>query len=170
MNHVMKAFIGNGYTCSFTKPLRKHDGEGEEDRPPTFHLPYVASMNERIRRVCKDSNIRMVFRPPFSPSSKQMLSTRYRAPAERCTMTRLHVDLKHVWRMLVWKASQIILDGGPSMNSMLEFVIKEAICIRTTLESLHFNRDSGYNISDCTYRKLRAGTPAGHTHPTTLYR
>ena len=52
----------------------------------------------------------------------------------------------------------------------MELVVKEAICIRTTPENSHFNRDGGYDIPDCwiaTYRKLRGGTHAGHTHPTT---
>ena len=67
-NHLMKAFRGNGYPRSFirsasaSKPPREHDGEREEERPPTVHLPYVASVSERIRRVCKDFNIRALFR------------------------------------------------------------------------------------------------------------
>ena len=37
-------------------------GRREEERPPTVHLPYVAGVSERIRKVCKDFNIRMVFK------------------------------------------------------------------------------------------------------------
>ena len=67
-NHLMKAFVGNGYLCSFihsvsaAKPSREHDGEGEEDRPSIVHLLYVAGVSEQISRVCKDLNIRAVFR------------------------------------------------------------------------------------------------------------
>ena len=49
-------------------------------------------------------------------------------------------------------------------------VMKEAICIRTTPESSHFNCDGRYDIPDCwiaTYRKLRGETRAGRTYPAT---
>ena len=52
----------------------------------------------------------------------------------------------------------------------MELVVKEAICIWMTPESLHFNRNGRYNISDCwiaKYRKLRGGTHTGCTHLTT---
>ena len=58
----------SGYPHSFirctsvAKPPREHDREGKEDRPPTVHLPYVAGVSEQIRRLCKDFDIRAVFR------------------------------------------------------------------------------------------------------------
>ena len=67
-DHLMKAFVGNGYpwslirSASATKPPRERDGEREEERTPTVHLPYVAGVSERIRRVCRDFNIRTVFK------------------------------------------------------------------------------------------------------------
>ena len=33
-----------------------------EERPPTVHLPYVAGVSERIRRVYRDFNIRAVLK------------------------------------------------------------------------------------------------------------
>ena len=45
----------------FSSP-RGDEGEREEERPPTVRLPYVADVSERIRRVCKDFNIRAVFK------------------------------------------------------------------------------------------------------------
>ena len=111
----MKAFMENGYPHSFirsasaAKPPREHDGEKEEDRPPTVHLPYIGGVSEQIRKVCKDFNVRAVFgsRPtlrslltkvkdPLLWRSKQTMSTKYRAPAERCTSARLHVNSKHI--------------------------------------------------------------------------
>ena len=56
------------------------------------------------------------------------------------------------------------------VSRTMELVVKEAICIRTTPESLHFNHDGGYDIPDCwitTYQKLKGGTCTGRTHPTT---
>ena len=64
----MKAFVGNGYPHSFIryalapKVPREDEGEREEERPPTVRLPYVTGISERIRRVCKDFNIRAVFK------------------------------------------------------------------------------------------------------------
>ena len=58
-NHLMKAFMRNGYPRSFirfasaAKPWGEQDGEREEDRSPTVHLFYVAGVTERIRRVCR---------------------------------------------------------------------------------------------------------------------
>ena len=53
----------------------------------------------------------------------------------------------------------------------MELVVKKAISIRKTPESSHFKCDSGYDIPDCwiaaMYRKLRGGTRADHTQPTT---
>ena len=74
----MKASMGNSYPRSFirsasaAKPLREHDGEEEEDRPSTVHFPYMAGMSEQIRRVCKDFNIRAVFRS--GPTLRSLLT------------------------------------------------------------------------------------------------
>ena len=73
----MKAFMGNGYPCSFihsasaARAPRENDGEREEERPPTVPLSYVADVSEWIRTVCKDCNIKVVFksRPPSVHSS-----------------------------------------------------------------------------------------------------
>ena len=104
----MKDFMGDGYLRSFIcsasvpRPPREHDGETEEERPPTVHLPYVAGVSERIGRVCRDFNIRAVFKSgptkvkdPSPGRSKQTSSTKCLAPAERCTSARLHAGLEH---------------------------------------------------------------------------
>ena len=76
--HFMKAFIGNGYPHSFicsasaARAPREDSGEREEERPPTVHLPYVAGVSERIRRVCKDFNIRAVFKS--GPTLRSLLT------------------------------------------------------------------------------------------------
>ena len=85
-DHLMKAFMGNGYPRSFIRsasvprPPREHDGETEEERPPTVHLPYVAGVSERIRRVCRDFNIRAVFKS--GPTLRSLL-TKVKDPLPR---------------------------------------------------------------------------------------
>ena len=65
-NNLMKVFMGNGYPRSFicsasaAKHRREQDGERKEEGPPTVHVPYGVS--EQIRRVCKNFNIRAVFK------------------------------------------------------------------------------------------------------------
>ena len=77
-NHLTKALMGNGYPRSFirsasaAKPPRERDEEREEERPPTVHLPYIAGVSEQIRRVCKDFNIRAVFRS--GPTLRSLLT------------------------------------------------------------------------------------------------
>ena len=76
---------------------------------------------------------------------------------------------EHAWMKdhpIRWEDTRILQHASRTM----ELVVKETICIRTTPESSHFNRDGDYNIPDCwitAYRKLRGGTSTGHTHPTT---
>ena len=48
------------YLCS-QACYKEKDREGEEERPQTVHIPHVADVSERIRRVCKDLNIRGAF-------------------------------------------------------------------------------------------------------------
>ena len=68
---------------------------------------------------------------------------------------------KHAWtkdHLIRWDASRT-----------MELVVKDVICIQTTPESSHFNRDGRYDIPNCwiaTYRKLWSGTRTGHTHPS----
>ena len=82
----MKAFKGNGYPQSFihsasaAKAPREHDGEREEERPPIVHLPYIAGVSERIRRVCRDFTIRVVFKS--RPTIRSLL-TKVKDPLPR---------------------------------------------------------------------------------------
>ena len=86
----MKAFMGNGYPCSFicsaslVRAPREDDGEREEERPPTAPLPYIAGFSDKIRRVCKDFNIKAMFKYGLTLCSllKQTSSTKYRLPVE----------------------------------------------------------------------------------------
>ena len=53
----------------------------------------------------------------------------------------------------------------------MELVVKEAICKPTTPASSHFSHNGVYDIPSywiTTYKKLRGGTQAGHTHQTAL--
>ena len=36
--------------------------DNETERPPIAYLPYVAGVSERVRKVCRDFNIRTVFK------------------------------------------------------------------------------------------------------------
>ena len=63
----MKTFIGNGYPRPFVQSASKHrtprePDDNETDRPPMAYLPYVAGVSEGIRKVCRDFNIRTVFK------------------------------------------------------------------------------------------------------------
>ena len=66
----MKTFIRNGYprafVCSAAAPQTPRepsdDDDNDTEKPPIAFLPYVAGVSERIRKVCQDFNIRMVFR------------------------------------------------------------------------------------------------------------
>ena len=67
-NHLMKVFKENGYSHFFirsacaTRPPREHYREKEEDRPERPSTAYIAGITERTRRVCRDFNIRVVFK------------------------------------------------------------------------------------------------------------
>ena len=79
---LIKAFMGNGYPCSFIcfasaartpEEGRQEKGGGETTHcPPPFH-----SISERIRRECKNFNIRAVFKSRPTLCSLLMLT---RAP------------------------------------------------------------------------------------------
>ena len=66
----MKAFVGNGYPRSFGRSASAastpREGDEEREKLPTVHLPYVAGVTERIRRVCKDF-VQAWTHPPFAP-------------------------------------------------------------------------------------------------------
>ena len=48
------------------------NGEREEERLLTVHLPYIVGVSERIRRVCEDFNIRMMFKS--GPTFRSLLT------------------------------------------------------------------------------------------------
>ena len=80
----------------FCQAPREHNGE---ERPPTVHFTYVAGVSERIRRVCRDFNIRAVFK---SEPTLRSLLTKVKDPLPRekqanvkCTSARLHAGLEH---------------------------------------------------------------------------
>ena len=98
--HLMKASMRNGYQhfiCSaqaIARAPREDNWEGEEERPLTVYLPYVAGISERMY---KDFNNRAVFksRPTLLTKvkyhlsmEKQSNSMKYRASAERCTSAK----------------------------------------------------------------------------------
>ena len=105
----MKTFIGNGYPRAFVRSASaprapkepSNDDDNEAEKPPVAFLPYVAGVSERIRKVCQDFNIQAVFKSgptlrslltkvkiPFRSTNSQISSTKYHAPAARCTSVR----------------------------------------------------------------------------------
>ena len=68
----MKTFIGNGYTQAFVRSALKQrtprePDDNETEKPQIAYLPYVAGVSERVRKVCRDFNIRTVFISPGPP-------------------------------------------------------------------------------------------------------
>ena len=69
-DHLTKAFMENGYprpficSASEARAPKEDDGEREKENPPSVHLSYihVTGISERIKMVCKDFNIRAVFK------------------------------------------------------------------------------------------------------------
>ncbi len=105
----MKTFIGNGYPRAFVRSATaprtprepSDDDDNDTEKPPIVHN-YVAGVSERIRKVCRDFNIRTVFRSgptlrnlltkakdPSRSTNNRTSSTRYCAPLERCTSAKL---------------------------------------------------------------------------------
>ena len=87
--HLMKTFIGNGYPRAFVcsavaprtpreprEPREPTDDDDNTEKPPPAFLPYVAGVSERIKKVCRDFNIRTVFERtwPWSWSLKNHLA------------------------------------------------------------------------------------------------
>ena len=76
----MKTFIGNGYPRAFVRSASKQrtprepddNDDNETERPPMAYLPYVAGVSERIRKVCRDFNIRTVFKS--GPTLRSLLT------------------------------------------------------------------------------------------------
>ena len=96
------------------------------------------------------------------------LETRLKEHKDACIkgFTDKSAIAEHAWtedHPIRWGDTRIMQHASQAM----ELVVKEGICIRTTPESSHFNRDGRYNTPDCwiaTYRKLKGGTHAGCTH------
>ena len=78
--HLASALQWNGYPAAFIKaaPVEKapreldQEKEQEEGKPTLMMLPYVADISERIRKVCRRYNIRVVF--SSSPTFWSMLT------------------------------------------------------------------------------------------------
>ena len=108
----------------------------------------------------------------YISETTRRLETHLKEHKDACIkgFTEKSARAKHAWtenHPIRWDDTRILQHASRTM----ELVVKEAICIRTTPESSHFNRDSGYDIPDCwiaTYRKLGGGTCVGCTHPTAL--
>ena len=121
-------------------------------------VPYVAGVSEQIRMVCKAFNIRAVFNSGSTIRTKvkdplPQQSTKYRAPAEKCTSEGLHGMYQRLHEHIRW--------GDYSMPAELLLVVK----IRRA-------RNVEYDIPDCliaTYRKLRVEpSQAVYTNSTAL--
>ena len=103
-NHHMKTFMGNSYPCSFVhsasaaKPPRDHKREREE-RVPIVHLPYVAGISEWTRRVCKEFNIRVVFK--LGPTLHSLL-TKLKDPLPIQKQANVIQSAMHLRKRVYW--------------------------------------------------------------------
>ncbi len=184
-SHLMKTFIGNGYPQAFVRSAAaprtprepSDDDDNDTEKPPIAFLPYVAGVSERIRKVCWDFNIRMVFRsgPTLCnlltkakdslPINKQS-NVVYEVPCTygkvyigetQCRLgTRIkeHKDAcvknltdKSAIAKHTWTNDHPI--NWAKTKRAMELVLKESLSIRTTPEDTCFNRDSGYELPDC---------------------
>ena len=59
VDHLARVIKQNGYLASFHTGNSRHE---EEEREPLVEISYVAEMSEDVRRVCRKSNIRVVFK------------------------------------------------------------------------------------------------------------
>ena len=112
-------------------------GKGRRIDPPTVHLPYMAGVSESIKRVCKDFNIRAVFRSRLTLCS---LLTKVKDPLPmekqgnivyevQCTCGKVYISgtrrqletslkehkdacIKASWTKICHSLTR--LDGGPS--------------------------------------------------------
>ena len=195
--HLSGALQRNGYPAAFVRAAsqeskpRERDPEEGEGKPTLMMLPYVAGVSERIRKACRNYNIKVVFRSvsgpcllrskTLSPSrSKRTSCTRYHARVERSTSERPKDASEPGSRSTRMPA----LTTGPTSqrspnmltkilqraNHTMELVMKDALCIQSTPADSRFNRDGGYELPDCWFalnRKLRGGAIVGHRAPLT---
>ena len=91
-DQLMKVFIGNLSLIRSDEAPR----EEREERLLTVHLRYVAGVIDMIRRVCKDFNIRAVFK---SGPTLRSLMTKVKDPEKlleviyeaRCTCEKVYI-------------------------------------------------------------------------------
>ena len=77
--HLSGALQQNGYPAAFvraasqeSKPQERDPEEAQgEGKPTLMMLPYVAGVSERIRKACRNYNIKVVFRS--GPTFRSML-------------------------------------------------------------------------------------------------
>ena len=99
------------------------------------------------------------------------LGTRLKGHKNTCTkgFTDKSTIAEHAWtddHPIRWDDTRIL----QHLSRTMELVVKEAIRIKMTPESSHFNHNGGYDIPDCwitMYQKLKGGTRAGRANPTT---
>ena len=69
-NGYPSKFIRNASVTQEAADTSSCDEEQEEERGPLMVIPYVAKMSEDIRRICREFNIRVVFKSGQTLHSK----------------------------------------------------------------------------------------------------
>ena len=127
--------------------------------------------------LLSEKQVNVIYEVPYTcgkvhiGETTHRLGTRLKEHKDACVkgFTCKSAIAEHAWtedRSIRWDDTRILQHASQTM----ELVVKEAICIWTAPESSRFNRDGGYDIPNCwitTYRKLKSGTRAGRSHPTT---
>ena len=104
--HLSGALKRNGYPTAFvraasqeSKPRERDPEEAQgEGKPTLMMLPYVAGVSERIRKTCRNYNIKVVFRS--GPTFRSMLTKVKDPPPCRESSERRIRDTMHVWKGL----------------------------------------------------------------------
>ena len=155
--HVKRGMVRCLYDCT-----RCHCTAGTEPGGGGGEPPHESFHGERLS---------LLLHPFRLCETTRRLETRLKEHNDICIkgFTDKSAIAEHAWtedHPICWDDTKMLQHASRT----LELVVKEAICIQTTPESLHFNRNGGCNIPDCwiaTYSKLGGGTHAGCTHLTT---
>ena len=117
------------------------------------HWPCSERTREQVNVVYK---VPCTCRKVYIGETTRRLETRLKEHKDACIkgFTDKSAIAEHAWtedHPIRWGDTRI-------MQHAMELVVKEAICIRTTPESSHFNRGGWYDIPGCTAGSPRTGS------------
>ena len=119
VDHLARILKLNGYPANFIRnasalpTLETADAsgpdEGQEEKGPLVVIPYVAGMSEDIRRVCRNFNIRVVFKSGWTLHS--MLTT----VKDTLPLGKLEVFSEDTPRAALWYIYIIVEESDPKV-------------------------------------------------------